>query len=71
MSKFRKPSKIIAGIVAGATAIMSGVAAAADGTVTTALTAGIDKTDLATGGGIILGACAVVAMVALGRRLAR
>ncbi|MDV0438275.1 hypothetical protein [Xanthomonas sacchari] len=71
MSKFRKPSKIVAGIVAGATAIMSGIAAAADGTVTTALTAGIDKTDLAAGGAIILGACAVVAMVNMGRKVAR
>jgi hypothetical protein len=64
------PAKIVTGVVAGAAAIMSGSAFAA-GEVTAALTDGIDKADLLTAGAVILGACAVVAMIGLGRRLAK
>lgn len=64
------PAKVGAAIVGAATSVMAGSALAA-GEVTTALTDGIDKADLLTAGAVILGACAVVAMIGLGRRLAK
>ncbi|WP_288729957.1 hypothetical protein [uncultured Pseudoxanthomonas sp.] len=58
---------------AGAVAVtgLATVPAFAAGEVEAALTAGIDKGDLMAGGIVILGACAVIAMIALGRRLAK
>ncbi|WP_058362715.1 hypothetical protein [Xanthomonas translucens] len=65
------PVKIVTGVVAAAAVVMSGSAFAAGTAVADALTAGIDKADLLAGGAVILGACAVVAMIGLGRRLAK
>lgn len=64
------PAKVGAAVVGAAGAIMTGSALAA-GEITAALTDSIDKADLWTGGAVILGACAVIAMIGLGRRLAR
>lgn len=64
------PAKVAAAITGAATAVMGGSAFAA-GEITAALTGAIDTSDLWSGGSIILGACAVVAMIGLGRRLAR
>jgi|GEM_PF-3578126 len=64
------PAKVAAAITGAATAIMGGSAFAA-GEVTAALTGSIDASDLWSGGAVILGACAVIAMINLGRRLAR
>lgn len=67
---FSAPAKIAAGVTAAAAAVMSGSAFAA-GEVAAAMTDGIDKSDLLAGGVIVLGACAVIAMIGLGRRLAK
>ncbi|MGE4339078.1 MAG: hypothetical protein AB7E55_24360 [Pigmentiphaga sp.] len=64
------PVKVAAAITGAATAVMGGSAFAA-GELQAALTDSIDKSDLWAGGAIILGACAVIAMINLGRRLAR
>lgn len=64
------PAKVAAAVTGAATAIMGGSALAA-GEITAALSDGIDKADLLTAGAVILGACAVIAMIGLGRRLAK
>lgn len=60
-----------AAAVAGAVATVTGASAFAANEISAALTDAIDKSDLWAGGAVILGACAVVAMIGLGRRLAR
>ncbi|APP80714.1 hypothetical protein [Xanthomonas hortorum] len=63
-------AKAAAGVTAAAASVMAGSAFAA-GEVAAAMTDGIDKSDLLAGGVIVLGACAVIAMIGLGRRLAK
>ncbi|MEA9578669.1 hypothetical protein VC218_07000 [Xanthomonas nasturtii] len=63
-------AKAAAAVTAAAASVMAGSAFAA-GEVTAAMTDGIDKGDILTAGAVILGACAVVAMIGLGRRLAK
>lgn len=58
---------------AGAVALtgLATVPAFAADEIKTALTGSIDSADLWAGGGVILSACAIIAAVGLGRRLAK
>lgn len=67
--KLFAPARVTAAVIGTAMTIVASSAIA--GPVTEALTDGIDKADLLAGGAIILVACAVVAMIGLGRRLAK
>lgn len=58
-------------LVAVASTAMMAAPAFAASEISTALTENIDKADLLAGGVIILGACAVIALIGLGRRLAK
>jgi len=65
----KKMKKLFSAVAATGMTAFAGSAFA--GPVSEALTDGIDKADLLAGGTIILVACAVVAMIGLGRRLAK
>jgi hypothetical protein len=60
-----------AAAVTGAVSTLAGASAFAAGELTAAVTDSIDKSDLWGAGAVILGACAVIAMINLGRRLAK